>query len=337
MASEAPIKAGACDRDPLCLLESAHSGECEFGPEQHPAFKMVAGYQAALPTPSVNVESLLAQAVVGKVPVETLERLLALRDKLNAERAKADFTAALARFQARCPVIPKNKIAKGQNFSYPYADIPTIIQHAGPILAEEGFSYRFTTSDDETHKTVYCHLMHVGGHEEVTPFRVPIDKAARMNDVQKDGSSNTYAKRYAFCNATGIMTGDADDDGNAGTATEPPKFGTPPRKSATHIEVQRRIAEEEKAAEREPGSDDVPPEIPADAISEKQAKRLYALIRDALVARGQYRDENLNAVTAELDRRTQKRTGRARWEHLPRKHYEKMCEAIETIVAGIVP
>ena len=37
-------------------------------------------------------------------------------------------------------------------------------------------------------------------------------KTAMMNAPQQTAATMTYAKRYAFCNAFGIMTGDEDTD-----------------------------------------------------------------------------------------------------------------------------
>ena len=51
--------------------------------------------------------------------------------------------------------------------------------------------------------------------EGISTFKVPIDKEGYMNAPQKFASALTFAKRYAFCNAFGILTGDEDDDSNA--------------------------------------------------------------------------------------------------------------------------
>jgi hypothetical protein len=56
-----------------------------------------------------------------------------------------------------------------------------------------------------------------------------------MNEPQRFASALTFAKRYAFCNAFGILTGDEDD--NAEKATAPPAKPTrerhpPPQSSA---------------------------------------------------------------------------------------------------------
>src|SRR3990167_3791525 len=58
-----------------------------------------------------------------------------------------------------------------------------------------------------------------------------------MNAAQKVASALTYAKRYAFCNAFGILTGDADDDARlTGNGDEPHLKDTPD----TMSELDRR-------------------------------------------------------------------------------------------------
>jgi hypothetical protein len=42
---------------------------------------------------------------------------------------------------------------------------------------------------------------------------VPLGTEAFMSEVQKFGARATFAKRYAFCDAFGIITGDKDNDG----------------------------------------------------------------------------------------------------------------------------
>ena len=64
----------------------------------------------------------------------------------------------------------------------------------------------------------YCKVKHKDGHMEVSTFEIAIDTSAKMNVSQKDGAANTYGKRYAFCNAFGILSGDEDTDARYDTA-----------------------------------------------------------------------------------------------------------------------
>ena len=69
-----------------------------------------------------------------------------------------------------------------------------------------------------------------------------------MSDVQKYGARSTFAKRYAFCNAFGIMTGDDDTDGNTIEEEKktPPqvKPAQPPKDEQKPIPITERQIEE---------------------------------------------------------------------------------------------
>lgn len=182
-------------------------------------------HAAALPS-AMDPERLISQAIDKGVDPATMERLLAMREKLIAERARNAFFEALSRFQSECPIIKKRKTAviksdKGE-FSYKYAPLDHIVKVVSPLLTRHGLSYtivtRVETDGSKTLLVAVCTVHHAMGHSEPSDFKVPVDQGARMNDMQKFASAQTYAKRYAFCNSLGILTGDGDDDGHAGGA-----------------------------------------------------------------------------------------------------------------------
>jgi hypothetical protein len=54
---------------------------------------------------------------------------------------------------------------------------------------------------------------HTSGHSEVTCVELPLGNETRiMSQTQVEAAALTFAKRYAFCNAFGILTGDEDTD-----------------------------------------------------------------------------------------------------------------------------
>ena len=163
----------------------------------------------------LNPEVLIAKAIEKNVPVETMEKLLAMRDKLKKEWAEEQFYKALAGFQSECPTIKKTKIVKDKNgkVRYRYAPLESIIEQVKDLLKAYNFSYTIQSRLEDGQLIVTCELHHKDGHSKSSEFRVPIYDSNYMNNIQKYASSLTYAKRYAFCNATGIMTGDEDNDG----------------------------------------------------------------------------------------------------------------------------
>ncbi len=168
-----------------------------------------------IPEQQGPAEVLIAQAIQKGLPVETMERLLAMRRELKAEWAKEQFDKAMAAFQGECPIIRKTKKVMnkdGRSVRYIYAPIDSIVEQVKDILGKNGLSYTIQVRNDGKAMTVVCRVTHKTGHSENSEFEVPISSEDYMSDVQKFGARSTFAKRYAFCNAFGIMTGDDDDD-----------------------------------------------------------------------------------------------------------------------------
>jgi hypothetical protein len=191
---------------------------------------------------SVDPQALIAQAIDKGLPLESMERLLAMRRELKAEWAKEQYFEALARFQAACPNIIKDKdvLDRDGKFRYSYAPLDVIVTAVKGALDANGFSYTIQTKQDEKAVTSECHAHHTAGHSEISAFTIPMDPKAYMNESQKIASAMTYAKRYAFCNAFGIMTSDQDDDSNS--TTEPVKGPQRKVKNDDPIPVEAEVS-----------------------------------------------------------------------------------------------
>lgn len=164
------------------------------------------------------VEVLMQQAINNNVPVETLKELMAMRRELKAEAAKEAFHDAMMRFQGECPIIKKKKEGgktKSGYVAYKYAPLESIIKQVSSLILKHGFSYRFDESETEDGTVkVVCIVTHRDGHSEDSSMRSKLStKTGVMSDPQQKAATVTYNKRYAFCNAFGIATGDDDIDG----------------------------------------------------------------------------------------------------------------------------
>jgi len=157
---------------------------------------------------------LIAVAAQKGASIETLERLMSLRERIKQEQDEQLLREALAEFQGKCPVIKKNRIVlnKDNTIRYRYATLDEIVKVAAPILSECGLSVHIDTEIAEKMLTAVVTVWHVNGACTKSRFTVPIDVNSYMTDAQKWASALTYAKRYAYCNALGILTGDEDDD-----------------------------------------------------------------------------------------------------------------------------
>jgi len=163
-----------------------------------------------------DIQLFITQAIDKGVPVETLERLLIMAKELKAEYAKEQFNINMSAFQANCPVIKKTKsvTTKSGMVAYRYAPIESIVQQVKHLIQEYGFSYSIDTETKEKTVKAICTVRHLLGHNETSSFEVPLGQQTQvMNDSQVVAAALTFAKRYAFCNAFGIMTSDQDTDG----------------------------------------------------------------------------------------------------------------------------
>ena len=203
----------------------------------------------------VDPQALIARAIDKNLPIESMERLLAMRRELRAEWARDQYFAALARFQKQCPIIGKsmtvrNKPEKGGGVRYKYAPLDVIIGEVKNVLEANGFSYTLATEQTADSVTAICNAHHIAGHTESARLTVPIDHEAYMTEPQKVASALTYASRYAFRNVFGIMTGDEDDDAISAGEPKPTKpmkepqavdatFRAEPAKEKSTVELAR--------------------------------------------------------------------------------------------------
>lgn len=148
--------------------------------------------------------------------IEKLERMMAMRDKLQADNARAAFAQAFAAASSEFPMIPlKGKGDKEKR----YALLKDIISGTKPVLSRHGLALSFGVESAPDRVTVTAKLMHVSGHCETTSIELPKDQSGSKNAVQAVGSSQTYGQRYAAQAILGLSLGDdGDDDGKAAGA-----------------------------------------------------------------------------------------------------------------------
>jgi len=188
---------------------------------------------AVVPQPSTAIveaqgaESLIKMAIEKGVDIETMKSLLAMRKELKTEWAKQKFDEAMASFQSKCPTIKKKKNGgrtDAGEVAYKYAELGDIVEQVHELIAENRFSYKFRTAESPQYKLqgvlITCIVNHADGYSEESQIDLPYGQKTRvMSDTQVRAAAVTYGKRYAFCNAFGIMTGDEDIDGQGGYKT----------------------------------------------------------------------------------------------------------------------
>ena len=100
-----------------------------------------------------QVTDLLRLAVDKDIPAESLEKIVALHERIADRLAAQEFADALAAFQAECPSIIKNATAvvtgrSGGQFSYKFADLDHIAGIVRAPLREHGLSFTWDSQTD---------------------------------------------------------------------------------------------------------------------------------------------------------------------------------------------
>jgi hypothetical protein len=163
--------------------------------------------------------AMLGQAVERGASIETLEKLMGLHERFEANQARKAFDAALAAAKSEIPVILKNRLVDyastdgKSRTTYRHEDLGEIARTVDPILARHGLSYRFlTTSEINQPISVTCIVSHRDGHSERNMLTGPRDDSGKKNAIQQMGSTITYLQRYTLKAALGLAAS-ADDDG----------------------------------------------------------------------------------------------------------------------------
>lgn len=203
---------------------------------------------AAQPSEAASILAVISRAASDPATdVDKLERLMSMYERLNANKARAAYAAALAAMQPTLPIInergrivikEKNSEKVIQSTSYAlWEDINEAIR---PMLAANGFALSFRTGlTDDGKVKVTGILHHRDGHQEETTMVLQHDSTGSKNAVQAVGSSTSYGKRYTAAALLNLTSRGEDDDGQAG--------GADPRISDEQLTQLRAALDEAKA------------------------------------------------------------------------------------------
>ncbi len=132
----------------------------------------------------------------------------------------SELAVALVAAQGEFTAVPKD--SDNPFFNSKYASLPKVVAAASPILSKHGLAVsQFPGINEAGHDTLTTWLLHTSGQFIAEPMLLHLGK----NDTaQAQGSATTYARRYAYMAALGLVA-DEDDDGN--TASRPRTAAAP--------------------------------------------------------------------------------------------------------------
>ena len=160
------------------------------------------------------------------LPIEKLEQMFSLHQRVQADAARKEFTAALSAMQEDMPTIAErgaitldekrdgNKTGAKVKQST-YALWEDVNEQIRPVLTKHGFALTFRIEQPPSRESVSVTavLSHAKGHIEQTTFSLPIENSGSKNNVQGWGSSVSYGKRYTAFALLNIASRGEDDDG----------------------------------------------------------------------------------------------------------------------------
>lgn len=182
---------------------------------------------------------LVQRAVTSGADVVVLEKLMALQERYEHNKARKAFDEAISAFKLDAPQIVKDQLVdfttnRGRT-RYKHADLAAIAAAIDKPLAKVGLSYRWRTlSTSPTEVTVICIVSHRDGYSEENSLSSGPETSGNKNNIQALGSACTYLERYTLMAALGL-TASEDDDGQAAGSIEEPSSG------ATYVERWQKI------------------------------------------------------------------------------------------------
>lgn len=169
-----------------------------------------------IPSALEMIQSVIERGVTSE-NVAALRELVALKRDMDADNAAKEYAAAFVALQGETLRVQATRGVPGRDgtIRFKFAPFEEIMREVGPKLKEHGFTVTFSTEFSEGRLVMACTLMHVGGHSKTNKFAVRVGSGPpNASECQADGAANTYAKRFALCNALNIQI-DHDTDARA--------------------------------------------------------------------------------------------------------------------------
>lgn len=157
---------------------------------------------------------LIRYAVEKGANLESLEKLLTIRERFEKGEAVKAYNEAMAQFKANPPKIRKDKKVNTGTYQYHHASLFNVVESISQGLSKWGLSASWRVAQ-APQISVTCRITHRQGHYEETTISAPADTSGAKNAIQQIGSTITYLQRYTLLAMTGLATFDQDDDGAA--------------------------------------------------------------------------------------------------------------------------
>lgn len=166
---------------------------------------------------AVTPMAMLAQAIERGMSPDTIDKMMGLAERWEANQARKAFNEAFAAFKSEAISIVRNrKVTDGPLKGKSYAELVSFIDAATPALSKHGLSASWDiTRDEREWIEVTCTIEHALGGSKRVAFGGPPDVGGAKNVLQARVSTVTYLERVTFKAATGLAEQGDDNDGNS--------------------------------------------------------------------------------------------------------------------------
>ncbi len=176
--------------------------------------------------PGAVLMRIVSSAVASAQPIEVIERLLVVHERIMAEAARREYNAAMAALRGELPRVFKTDVVdyktKAGRVYYQHENLAAMVEDLSPVMARHGLAFRWKTDTTIPESIqVTCVITHAAGHFEEATLSGPPDTSGSKNAIQAIASTVSYLQRYTLKAAVGIAAG-KDDDGQGGAPVQEP-------------------------------------------------------------------------------------------------------------------
>ena len=178
------------------------------------------GNKIALSEDKVNsltpLEIMMLKSIEDRVDIDVLERIILLKEKLDAKEDQKKYIADLINLKAKFKPPKKNKPVYDSynNLLYYYAPIEAITKALDSAILASGnkFYYNWICIDQTEYTvTMQCQMFHIGGWVERSTFENKIIKTTKLiTDDKAIAGAREFAKRKSLSDILGMRFEESD-------------------------------------------------------------------------------------------------------------------------------
>lgn len=170
--------------------------------------------RAAAPTP---MEMIAAIARDPSIPIDRISALIALQERMEARESEKEFNRDFAAAMLEMPRVAKRGAKKmGDKGTIMYATYDDVDAAVRAVETRHGFARSFSLrAGDKAGSIMTLRLTHRSGHSITSERFCRPDPGPGRNDIQAEGSGESYGRRYLTLAMWNVVTVGADDDGDS--------------------------------------------------------------------------------------------------------------------------